>query len=231
MPRGVVAVELPVDDHSLVGRHAPEHVEERRRHPAIRLGPPLGVGRDGTEQRRVLAAVRLQERRVERPARLERVGRDVPEDAGRDVRHVLQAHPRQVDARRLLHAVHHCVTEPLLVHEVPVDRALVDAGPFGHGADGQRAPVPDGRTPEHVRARLDDALARLRRPPPPQRAVVGPPGSGLLARCRVRDARRGRGHGAGRALGDERRKRLPAPHGRGRRQPCVVQVDLPRGKT
>ena len=65
-PDGPLLVDLPVDDQSLVGRDAPEHVEHRGS-DRLFLGRPLGcVCCDGAEQRIALALVRLGEGRIER---------------------------------------------------------------------------------------------------------------------------------------------------------------------
>ncbi|HXY26915.1 MAG TPA: hypothetical protein VEH82_01370 [Acidimicrobiales bacterium] len=72
------------------------------------------------------------------------------EDPARHVRHVLEAHAAQLDPSLLLQALHDGVTQRLLVPEVPVDGALVHAGPLGHGAHGQRVPVAHRRAAEQL---------------------------------------------------------------------------------
>ena len=84
-----------------------------------------------------------------------------------------------------LEAVHDRVPQAALVGEVAVDRALVHPGALGHGPDGQRPPVPDGRAVEELAARVDDPLARLGRPLAAQRAVVPATGAGGLGRSRA----------------------------------------------
>ena len=81
---------------------------------------------------------------------------------------------------------HHRVAQLALVGEVPVDRALVDAGALGDGAHRERAPVPDGEAVQQLGAGGEDALARLGRALAADRAVVAP-----ARRC----ACRSRAHG------------------------------------
>ena len=49
------------------------------------------------------------------------------ENAGGHVGHIVELHAAQVDAGFLLELVHHRVAQPLLVGEVAVDGAFVDA--------------------------------------------------------------------------------------------------------
>ena len=172
------------------------------------------------EESASLAEVRIGERRIERWLRSQRVRGDVGEDAGCDVGDVLESHSLEVDPGLLLQPVHHRVPEAPLVPEVAVDRALVDACLLGDAADRERAPVPDGGAVGATGI-------------PPRRCVHGsrrPVGG--AAGCRI-----GAAAGVVRAVGmsrialsDECRKRLPAPNGRRRGQPGVLEVDVPLGK-
>ena len=59
----------------------------------------------------------------------------------------------EVDAGLLLEPGEHRVAQLPLVGEVPVHGALVDAGPLGDAADGQRLPVPDREAVQQLGAR------------------------------------------------------------------------------
>ena len=119
----------PVDDQALVAGDAPEDVDIDRRHEdAIGLGPRRGAGSNGGEEGRLLATLRFHECRIEWRTCVRRERGDVFEDAGRHVRHVLEPHALELNPASSSNSVHHCVVEALLVAEVPVDGALVDAG-------------------------------------------------------------------------------------------------------
>jgi hypothetical protein len=79
----------------------------------------------------------------------------VLDDTGRDVGHVVESQPCEIDAHLLLEAAHDGVPQRPLVREVAVDRSLVHAGARGHGTHRQRPPVADGRSVEDLRARGD----------------------------------------------------------------------------
>ena len=190
----------------------------------------------------MLAALRIEQGRIERLARVGRERGDVLEDAGRHLGHVLELHAVEVDPGLLLQPVHHCVVEALLVGEVAVDGALVDAGLLGHRPDGQPC---QSRTDEPWSSSDPAAMMRCPRlggPLAPQRAVVRP---ARPARGRRHGAlRRGQGRHARQASWPtppstgmhgshyfvKHRERLPAPHRRGGGEPCVVQVDVPLGE-
>ncbi len=113
------------------------------------------------------------------------------EDLRRHRGDVLELHAGQLDAGLLLVPVHHRISQASLTPEVAVDGPLVDAGPFGHGPDGQPLPVPDRRPVQELGAGDDDPLPRLRGPLATQGAVVGPAGSRRGIRWQL-----GSGHGA-----------------------------------
>ena len=181
-------VHLPVHDHALVAGHAPQHVQDGRRHGAVFIGPGPGACGNGGEQCLVLALLGIEQRRIERLPGVRRVRGDVGEDAGGHVGHILELHAAQVDPGFVLELVHHRVVQPLLVGEVPVDGAFVDACPFGHGPDGEPVPVPHRRTVQELGAGGDDAGPCLGGPPAPQGAVIRTAGrsrrGGLRAPCR-----------------------------------------------
>ncbi len=161
---GALWVDLPVDHQSLVGAHAPEHVEHRGRDRLALLRPIPGVGRDGAEQCLSLALIGGCEGRIERRARVDRIGRDVVEDPRGDLGDVVESHAREVDACLFLLALHHRVAEPALVPEVAVDGSFVDARPFRDGAHGQVPPIADRGSVEELGTGRHDPVARRRSP-------------------------------------------------------------------
>ena len=77
----------------------------------------------------------------------------------------------------VLEARHHRVVQVPFGGEVPVDRALADAGALGDGAERQLPPVPAVEPVHQVGARGDDALTCLGGLEPARRAVVPARGS------------------------------------------------------
>ena len=116
----------------------------------------------------MLALLGIEQRRIERLPGVRRVRGDVGEDASRHVGHILELHAAQVDPGFVLELVHHRVVQSLLVGEVPVDGAFVDACPFGHGPDREPVPVPHRRAVQELGPGGDDALPGLGGPLAPQ---------------------------------------------------------------
>ena len=82
------------------------------------------------------------------------------ENACRHVGHVLELHAAQVDPGFVLELMHDRIVQSLLVGEVAVDGALVDAGPFGHRPD-RESPC-QSRTDEPWRSSDPAAMMRSR---------------------------------------------------------------------
>ena len=81
------------------------------------------------------------------------------EDACRHVGHILELHAAQVDPRFVLELVHHRVVQSLLVDEVPVDGAFVDAG---LSATARMVSPCQSRTDEPCRSSDPAAMMRAR---------------------------------------------------------------------
>ena len=135
MPRiACVGLELPVDDQTLVGRDAPQHVEHRRGDRAFGLRP-LCRSREPPRRAAPCADARVRAESVgSRGVR----GSSGNEDTCSKIRAARSAtsssrEPLEVDSRLLLEARHHRVAQLSLVGEMAVDRSLVHAGVFGDG--------------------------------------------------------------------------------------------------
>ena len=87
----------------------------------------------------------------------------VGEDAGGDIRDVLESHPLEANPGLLLQPMHHRIPETPLVPEVAVHRSLVHPCLFGDAADRERAPVPDGGVVEQPASRRNDSFTGLDR--------------------------------------------------------------------
>ena len=173
MPRmAPFVLGVPVNDQPFIGGHAPEHIEDGRRHDPVLIGPIPSPGRHGIEKGLLLPAVGVDESRIERRAGLPRILRDMVEYLGCDGGNVFERHAGQFDPGLLLVPVHHGVPEPLLTSEIAVDGSLVDAGPFGHGPHGQLLPVTNRGAVQEFRGGDEDAFPRLSRSFAPERAVV-----------------------------------------------------------
>jgi hypothetical protein len=176
---------MPLDHQALVGRDAPQDVEQRRDDQPVRSRPPRRPCRDRGEKRRPLTLRSLGQRRIGRGTRRARIRRDVLEDPGGDVGDALEPHAREVDPGLLLETAHDRVAQRPLVREVPVHRALVHAGALGHRTERQGAPVVDRRAVQEVGAGGEDSLARLRRLLAAQRGIVRPASSSVLTQIEL----------------------------------------------
>jgi hypothetical protein len=180
--------EPPIGDETLVGDDAPEHVEHRRGDRAILRGPPPSRERYRSEQRFTLTLVRRGDGRIPDRARLERKRRNELQDSSRDIGDVLEPESLEIDARLALEPAENRVPQRALAREVSVDGPFVHPGAPRHRPNSELAPVPGRELVQQLGAGGEDAPARRRGLPAPERAVVLAALSGRRVRCAIFDA-------------------------------------------